>query len=67
MNCKHKENCQNYQISCDACSRSYEDKFSPRELKDNECLCISCKRIIDNGEIFRYKDNPKKGLCFNCY
>ena len=67
MKCEMYKNCNNYNIECGSCSRSYEDKFSVRELKDNECLCISCKNIITNGEIFRLKENPKKGLCFSCY
>lgn len=44
-----------------------------RKLKDNECMCISCKSIFlykEDGTIkyiFPKKDNRNLGLCFNCY
>ena len=31
------------------------------------CQCFSCKRIVTDGKIFPLKDNPKRGLCFDCY
>ena len=67
MRGKDYKNCNNYNIECESCSRSYEDKFSVRELKDNECLCISCKKIITDERIFRYKDSPSIGVCYDCY
>ena len=38
-----------------------------RKLDENECKCISCKRIFNDGKIFKLKNNPHKGLCFDCY
>lgn len=67
MSCKKYKDCKNYQIECESCMHSYTDNFMPRELKDNECLCMSCKRIITDDRIFRYKHNLSIGLCFDCY
>lgn len=35
--------------------------------KAGECRCISCGRIVKDGQIFPLKNNPEKGLCFDCY
>ena len=39
----------------------------PDPLPENACRCYGCKRVITNGRIFRLKDDPKSGLCFDCY
>ena len=39
----------------------------PDPLPENACRCYGCKRIITDGRIFRSKDDPKSGLCFDCY
>ena len=31
------------------------------------CRCISCGRLIKDGQIFPLKYNPKIGICFDCY
>ena len=35
--------------------------------KAGECRCISCGRLVKDGSIFPLKNNPEKGLCFDCY
>ena len=35
--------------------------------KAGECRCISCGRLVKNGQIFPLKNNSDKGLCFDCY
>lgn len=67
MGCLDYKNCKNYQKECAHCSKWYANKFEPIEIKDDECQCFSCKKNFKENEIFRLKDNPKKGLCFNCY
>lgn len=54
-------------IHCLNCSRNYNDLYEPIRLKPNETLCIYCKRIIPDGRVFRFKDDPKRGVCFDCY
>ena len=60
--CEYKES-----DKCNKCRNNYHDLFKPKELKDNEVFCISCKRVIVNGRIFKLVDDPHKGLCFDCY
>ena len=70
--CKHNGKYENeielgYPSPCTKCSRRCPDNFEPLKIKDGECFCISCKKIITDKKIFPYKDNKNKGLCFNCY
>lgn len=66
--CLDYENCCVRDESlCACCSRNYEDYFYPRKLKLEECFCVSCKRIISDGHIFRSVRNESIGLCFDCY
>ena len=67
MGCLDYKNCKNYLKECEKCSKWYVNKFEQIEIKDDECQCICCKKIFHKDKIFRYKDNLKKGLCFNCY
>lgn len=66
MGCMDYRKCKNYNKKCNQCSRWYLDKFEAIEIKDNECQCISCKKIFTD-RIFRLKDDPERGLCFDCY
>ena len=61
------EICNGYPSPCTTCRVKYFDNFKPLELKEGGCYCISCRRIIYNDKIFRRKDDPTKGLCFDCY
>ena len=35
--------------------------------KAGECRCISCGRLVKDGQIFPLKYNHKIGICFDCY
>lgn len=67
MGCLDYNNCKNFFNECRECSRSYPDKFEVIEIKEDECQCEHCKKIVKEDKIFRRKDNPKYGLCFDCY
>lgn len=32
-----------------------------------ECRCLCCGRVIKDGKIFPQRDDPTKGLCYDCY
>lgn len=36
-------------------------------LKEGECKCICCKKIIKDNQIFRSLVDKSKGICFDCY
>ena len=40
---------------------------SLEKVKEGECKCIACKKIITDDRIFKFKDDPTQGLCFDCY
>lgn len=64
--CKH----ENDPMYCLGCKRNKVDRFEPRELKEGECICIYCKRLIDTkveNRIFVNLEDPYKGICFDCY
>jgi len=70
--CAHKdqfemETIDGKPIPCASCSVKYFDNFIPREIKEGGCYCTSCRRIIYNDKIFKLKDDPTKGVCFDCY
>lgn len=52
---------------CTTCRVKYFDNFKPIGMKEGECYCTSCRRIFNNDKIFRRKDDPTKGICFDCY
>lgn len=64
--CKHA----NESMYCLGCTRNKVDRFEPRELKEYECICIYCKKIINkrvDNRIFASLEDPHKGICFDCY
>ena len=67
MGCLKYNNCKNFFAKCRECSENYNNEFEAIEIKDDECQCESCKKIVRTDRIFKRKDNPKKGLCFDCY
>lgn len=35
--------------------------------KVGECRCLCCGLVVKDGKIFPRKDDPTKGLCYDCY
>ena len=48
-------------------ARQYKIVSEDRPIKEGECKCIVCKKIVISGRIFKFKDDPTQGLCFDCY
>ena len=70
--CKHKGKYENeiemgYPSPCTRCKRRATDNFEPEEIKNGECFCISCKKIIRDNRIFPKVTDRTIGLCFDCY
>ena len=68
IDCEYDKNCSVQEIAEDIIG--CEGHSKPRKLKDGECRCDCCKKIFSlkgNSCIFPRVDNPKRGLCFNCY
>lgn len=70
--CKHKGQYEKeielgYPSPCTLCKRRATDNFEPEEIKNGECLCIYCKKIIKDGKIFSRGVDEKRGICFDCY
>lgn len=66
--CIYNRNCSLQEIAEDI--TGCEGHSKSRELEDGQCKCDCCKRIFtlkENHKIFQRKDNPKRGVCFNCY
>lgn len=40
---------------------------SPLTSNKEGCKCILCGKIVNDGRIFPKKDDPKKGICFDCW
>ena len=36
-------------------------------MKENEAFCVSCNKVFDKSRVFMFEENPKLGLCFDCY
>ena len=67
MFCKQSD-CKNRGSNyCYSCKRNVEkDYYEPLTVKDGGCFCTCCKKIY-TSDIFPNKDDPTKGICFNCF
>lgn len=68
IDCDYNNNCSVQEIAENITGCDGHSKL--RGLKDGECQCECCKKIFvleENPVIFPRANNPKNGLCFDCY
>ena len=56
-----------YCYECGSKNETIEYKPNYMDITYPACTCISCKKVVTDGRIFRLKERPEKGLCFDCY
>lgn len=56
-----------YCYECGSKNETIEYEPDYMDITYPACTCISCKKTITDGRIFRLKERPERGLCFDCY